>query len=162
MDDQYGQLIEPSPVKFAFGAPGWYVVGAIIFLLLIITCWLLWRHHIKNRYRKNALQWLALTSTKLAAQKDYTTIVYESNMLIKRIAMARYSRPVIAGMRGMDWIDCMNLTCPKASFNDKDEILLNTAIYKRELISEAEANSFVDKTRQWISRHKRQMPLSKK
>ena len=44
---EIGNLIEPDPIGFAFGAPGWYMLGALALLLLII-----YTTHAIRKYRK--------------------------------------------------------------------------------------------------------------
>ncbi len=58
MDEQYGTLIEPTPVPFHFGAPGWYVAGGLLLLLMATAAFFFIRHYRKNLYRRQALQWL--------------------------------------------------------------------------------------------------------
>jgi hypothetical protein len=56
MDEQYGQLIEPSPVSFTFGAPGWYVLAVLLLLTFLGFAWFLFRRYKKELYRRQAVK----------------------------------------------------------------------------------------------------------
>lgn len=155
MDDQFGNLIEPAPIGFSFGAPGWYVLGVLLFTLLFIVGWLLLRHYHRNFYRKKALNWLMEKETLCIRKQAYNELVYESNNLIKRIAMRLYGRAEVAGKRPAEWIPFINTTFRESSFDNQDMELLNKDLYASSGdISAEEARSFTDKTKHWIKNHR--------
>jgi hypothetical protein len=155
MDQQVGKLIEPSAVAFNFKAPGWYVLGFLVLLIIVLLIWLLVKYCKSNLYRKHALQFLNNVEQKLLHEKEFDLMVYQTQMLIKRIAMARYGRQNVSGLRGSQWITFINATWREKSFDGKDEMLLNQNIYKPEkTVSADEATNFVEKSRRWIKKHK--------
>jgi hypothetical protein len=154
MDNEVGKLIEPAPVPFTFDAPGWHVLGAILALLILLMILLLIRYFRLNLYRKHALVQLS------TIEKDYTgafdIMVYQADLLIKRIAMARYGRHNVSGLRGNEWISFVNNKWHEKSFDSEDSRLLNQKIYQSAApISGDEAGRFVQKTKRWIKKHKR-------
>ena len=151
---EYGKLIEPAPVPFSFGAPGWYVLGIFCLLVILFVLWLMWRHHVKKRYRAEALQWLSIKEQSLTRQKNYNALVYETSMLLKRIAMSKYGRSNVAGKRGTDWTSYINSTWKAKAFDKQDEALLYGDIYSVEAIEPDKATAFVNKAKQWIKQHK--------
>ncbi|MDH7459766.1 DUF4381 domain-containing protein [Chitinophagaceae bacterium 26-R-25] len=156
MDEtQFGQLIEPSPVKFTYSTPGWYVLGALLLLLLIVVAWLLVRHYIRNRYRREAIKNLQQIEGMYAANNNYTDLVYETNMLAKRVAMSRYGRHSVAGLRGEEWINYMNSKWRKKSFNANDALLLANNLYTFSPLPAEQASLFVSKTKDWIRQHRK-------
>lgn len=154
MDEQYDKLIEPSPVPFSFGAPGWYVLGVLCLLSLLFVVWLLWRHHVKNKYRTYALQWLSGKEQQYLPDKNYPALVYETTMLVKRIAMSRYGRNNVAGKRGNEFISYINATWKAKAFDDNDRVLFSSSIYSMENIEPDKAAAFVSKAKQWIKQHR--------
>jgi hypothetical protein len=155
MDEQYGTLIEPPPVPFHFGAPGWYVAGGLLLLLLIIAAWLLSRHYRKNLYRRQALQWLRSKEEELQHAGSLALLVYETNMLLKRIAIGRYGRTVIAASRDAQWIALLNKTMKKNLFDNKDEQLLQQQLYRSKgAILPDEAAAFIARSKKWIQQHR--------
>ncbi len=156
MDQQVGKLIEPPPVPFSFKEPGWYVLGGLLLLLVALITWLLLKHYRENLYRKHALQFLNSEAQTLLQAKEFNLLVYQTQMLIKRIAMARYGRKNVSGLRGGQWITFINSTWREKSFNNNDEILLTQNIYATgQPISADEAAKFANKARRWIKKHKR-------
>ncbi len=156
IDDQVGKLIEPIPVTFTFATPGWYVVGILLLLLLAGLIVLLIKYYQQNRYRKQALLLLLSTEKKYTDIQAFDLLVYEAYMLTKRIAMSLYGRQNVAGLRQSQWIEFINSTWRKKSFDANDEILLDQTIYQPEkLISADNALGFTNKVKQWIKTHKR-------
>ncbi|MEX6686963.1 DUF4381 domain-containing protein [Danxiaibacter flavus] len=149
------ELIEPAPVKFSFEAPGWYVVG-ILFVLLLITSALLWyRHYKRNNYRAAALLQLAKKVELFIPQQRYDALVYESDLLVKRIAMKKYGRNNVAGLTASQWIDYINQTWKEKSFTAEEGQLLNQKVYAfNNNISKEEAETFVEKSKRWIKKHR--------
>jgi Domain of unknown function (DUF4381) len=154
MADQFGQLIEPSQANFSFGVLGWYVLGALNFLLLFVVACLWVRHYRKNRYRRRALNWLAAREAYCIRRQAYPELVNESNILIKRIAMRKYGRAAVAGKKSSEWIAYINGTWREGSFDKNDEQLLSKGLYASgEGVSAEQARSFINKTRRWINNH---------
>ncbi len=156
MDQQVGKLIEPPPVAFDFKAPGWYVLGVMFLLLIIFITWLAVKYYRRNLYRKHALQFLNNVEKLLLPVNEFDLLVYQTQMLIKRIAMTRYGRRNVSGLRGDEWIAFINATWREKSFDDNDEALLNQNIYAPQpTVSADEAAKFIEKARRWIKKHKR-------
>jgi hypothetical protein len=156
MSDEVGKLIEPAPVPFTFDAPGWYVVGAIAALLILFFVFLLIRHYRLNLYRRHALAQLSAIEKDFSAAGTFDIMVYQADLLVKRIAMARYGRQNVSGLRGNEWISFINNKWREKSFDCTDGQLLTQKIYQStHPVSVDEASLFLQKTRRWIKRHKR-------
>jgi hypothetical protein len=156
MDDQVGKLIEPEPVPFSFTTPGWYVVGVLLLLLVVLCVFLLIKHYKNNLYRRCALAFLIEREKRLSLINASGRIVYETQMLIKRIAMNRYGRREVSGLREDKWIAFINSTWREKSFDEKDNELLSRGIYNSSLqITDETVSAFVEKAKRWIRKHKR-------
>ena len=119
MDEQYGQLIERhKQVAFTFGAPGWYVLGVVLLLVIAVVVRLGLRSYRKNRYRRQALM-------EMKTYAGDATALYRTNMLLKRIAMTRYGRAETAGIRGKEWIAFLNKSRGRELFGAADAVLLD-------------------------------------
>jgi hypothetical protein len=143
MDEQYGQLIQPKPVVFSFGAPGWYVLGAVILLLLAGAVWLLRQNYRKNRYRRQALG-------ELKGYGAGPSALYPANMLLKRIAISRYGRVPAASIRGSEWVAFLNKSRGRELFGKGDAALLEQ-VYTTGAYA---ADGFLEKAKKWIKKHK--------
>lgn len=155
MNDSFGNLIEPSPVQFTFGAPGWYVLGALLLLFLIISAWLLYKHYNRNKYRSIALEFLRQKEKEFHSQKDYSQLVYESNMIMKRIAMTYFDRSNVASLREDNWKSFLNDTGRKEIFTNDDMKVL-ASLYAATPTEQA-ATQFMVNTKWWIRKHKRSL-----
>jgi len=149
-----GELLEPSPGQFSYNTPGWYLVFSIVLVFLISIIWLSFLRYRHNRYRYIALDWMEEREYQLLQHHDYSTLVYESNMLIKRILLNHHPRHLFAGLRGRDWIRYVNSTTANAVFDAGDEHLLETEVYSHDIISEEQARAFALKTKRWLLLHK--------
>jgi hypothetical protein len=149
------QLIEPSPVPFSFGAPGWYVLGALLLLAFIALAWLAIVRYRRNKYRRVALRQLTTWVPDYQRSGNYADWVYVTNNLVKRVAMHVYGRNLVASSRASEWIGFLNKTCRRADFSDEDEQLLSQFLFQPpQLITADKASSFSDKARYWIKKHK--------
>jgi hypothetical protein len=155
MNDQLGKLIEPEPVPLTFGAPGWYVVGGLLLVLVLLLVWLIVRHYRINLYRQHALVLLADTEQKYNEVQNFDLLVYEADMLIKRIAMSRYGRENVSALRNGQWIEFINSKWHERSFGAQDEKLFNQVYQSQQSVSADDASLFVEKTKRWIKKHSR-------
>lgn len=153
---QFGELIEPSPVPFSFNTPGWYVTGV---LLVVLLCWAVYRYmryRRRNRYRKEALRWLGERMITLHARQEFMQQLYEADMLMKGIAMRLYGREKVAPLRGEEWITFLNQQARRRDdFSADDSHLLTDTMYRNpQAVSAAETERFISKTSNWIRYHK--------
>ena len=153
--NEFGNLIEPPPVPFRFGAPGWYVAGGFLLLALFVIVWLWVKHNRRNAYRRDALRWLQQQETLLKDGRNLATYVYETNMLLKRIAMARYNRARVASLRGNEWLLLLNNSMKRPLFTAADSQLLQQAVYEQKNdLQPTAAAGFKAKSKTWIQHHR--------
>ncbi|SHM79402.1 protein of unknown function [Chitinophaga jiangningensis] len=149
-----GQLIVPDPVPFTFAAPGWYVAGVLLLLLLVTAVFLLVRRYRRNRYRRHALAWL---EAKQQAQLTPAQLLFDTDMLLKQIAMHRYGAATVASLQQQPWMDFLNNSSrPAPGFTAEDAGLLQVSLYKpgAEPIAPENINQFITKAKSWIRHHK--------
>jgi Domain of unknown function (DUF4381) len=147
---QYGELMEPKPVPFSFHAPGWYVADVLLLIVLLLLIFGYIRYYYRNRYRREALQWL-----NQQHGAHHVKRLYEADMLMKRIAMHVYGPQAVATLQGTAWINFLN-KCNRRTyrFTEDDSRLLFDAFYRNpQAVSEADTNIFISKTRNWIRYH---------
>ena len=141
---EVGSLIEPDPVSFSFTAPGWYVLTAILILILAGLVWFLVQRKRQNRYRKTALRAVSdLQSKELAAA------AWEVNKLMKRICISKYGRQTCADLTGEDWINFLNGKCKTPVFN-KEAKDVYLSIYHN---NPKPPQEFLQASRNWIRKH---------
>jgi Domain of unknown function (DUF4381) len=154
MNDDIGTLIEPDPVKFTWGAPGWYVLAIVLLLLICAVFIVIYRQYQKNKYRRTALSWLESKEEKMLNQSP-EQVIYDATMLMKRIAISRYGRSPVAGLREDEWITFLNKACKIQPFTAADAEWLTNILYAPSgHLNESETKSFIDKTKKWIKYHR--------
>jgi cytochrome b subunit of formate dehydrogenase len=154
MNDDIGTLIEPDPVKFTWGAPGWYVVGIVLLLLVCAVLIMFYRHYQKNKYRRAALSWLESRERTMLAQKP-AEVIYDAAMLMKRIAISRYGRNQVAAVREQEWMIFLNKVSKSQLFSAGDAAWLSNILYTAAgSLKESETKSFIAKTKKWIKSHR--------
>ncbi len=155
------QFIEPAPVRFTFEAPGWYILAGIILLILLICVALIVRNYIKNKYRRKAIKALQKEETNSIKQKQYADIIYKANMIMKQICIQLYTREACAGLRTKDWLEFLNQTSHSNLFQKENEKTIDSIYLTGNDLDEKETIAFLDKTKQWIKKHKHAVVRSK-
>lgn len=95
--DRLHDIVVPSPVPWWPPAPGWYVVGAVVLvfvLVLFLRAYLSWR---ANAYRREAL-------AALADARDPAAV----GAILRRTALAETNRREVAELRGEAWVDWLD------------------------------------------------------
>ncbi len=121
------EIVLPAVPPFWPPAPGFWI---LLFLLLVaaISFWR-WRriHYRRNAYRRAGLELLQQTRS-----------VRDVSIVLKRVALAAWSRDRVASLHDSEWADFLNSSCAECRFErdswhepDKpaDQDLISTASY---------------------------------
>lgn len=102
-------VIPEAPSIWPFST-GLWVVLIIVTALLAYIClqWYLARK--RNAYRRAGLELLTSART-----------VYDVSVILKRVALAAYPREQVASVYGEQWIEFLDMTCPKCRFSEFPE-----------------------------------------
>lgn len=103
-DQQIGQLIEPSPIAFSFGAPGWYILLALFFVLLGIIALIFYLKHKKRKYRRQAILHLQELNN---STNSSTTFLAQTMETLKRVAITTYGREGLIHLNGIQFLDLL-------------------------------------------------------
>lgn len=149
-------IIIPPQVGLWPLAPGWYIV---IFFVLIISAQFLYnflRKRKENRYRKVALQHLAVMRSQL--QEEQGAVLRELPVFVKSVALEVYPRPDIAGLHGKDWLIFLDKTIGSTAFTKGPGHLLPQLSYQPlDSLMQLEQNTIDELTaliEDWISNHR--------
>ena len=111
MDDQTASLqnlhdiVVPEPPPVWPPAPGVWVV--LVIVLCVLTALFLWWRHSRTR---SAYRRVGLTLLKSAETTR------DVDVILKRVALAAFPRPLVAPLYGDDWVAFLDRTCSRASF----------------------------------------------
>lgn len=102
-------LRQPAEIAWWPPAPGWWLLLALVLLLVLGLCWLTWRRHRARRYRREAAARLdALHSAHRA--DPATPFAAPCNQLLKAVALRSFPANEVAGLHGRAWLDFLNDT----------------------------------------------------
>jgi len=151
-------IIVPEPVAWLPPAPGWYVLGIGLLLTFgwfSIQRYLMWQ---RNRYRREALAELKEIGKKLEDPSSYRQLLPQIPQLVKRTAIAGYTRDAVASLSGDEWLAFLDKTGSTHSFSGKSRCILidcsyqtatHRAQFSNEQIAELQKAVFY-----WIKNHK--------
>jgi hypothetical protein len=143
--DRLHDLALPPGVPWWPPAPGWYAVFATALLAVGLWAWRAWKRWRADAYRRAALR-------ELASSQDAATIAE----LLRRTALARTPRPVVAALAGTAWVDWLE-TRGTGTMPPEVRRVLDTGIYSGATM-EAEVGALRDYAARWIAGHRLDIP----
>jgi hypothetical protein len=133
---------QPSPPAWTPQTIGWYVLFATVALLLL---WLL-SHYLRrwlgNRYRREAIQELAVATPD------------QFSALLKRTALARWPREQVASLSGHAWLQFLDKTAAGARFLETPGNRIEEIALYENTLSETEEQTLRSLAEEWIRRHR--------
>ncbi|MEJ2440040.1 MAG: DUF4381 domain-containing protein [Gammaproteobacteria bacterium] len=136
----------PPPVSAWPPAPGWWLLGLLVLVLLLGAFWL-WRRHRRQAYRRVASKQLAQLRTGMQQGQADTAIIAELSILLRRVAISRYGRDQVAALHGPDWLAFLDRTGRTDAFTRQGRALLD-APYQRH--SGQAAAPLLDLAQRWL------------
>ena len=91
-------IVVSGPVAWWPLAPGWYVLGAIAMIALLVVAVRQWRRWQQNRYRRQAM--LELSSIR---EQGSVESLQQLPVLLKRAALSAWQREEVATLTGRAW-----------------------------------------------------------
>lgn len=99
--DLMHELVVPEPVAWLPTTPGWWILAAWLFAVLLLGGWQLVKRRRRNRYRREALAELRTIGNEPGL--DPAESAQRIAALLKRTALFAYARRDVAPMYGSDW-----------------------------------------------------------
>ncbi|QFU74274.1 DUF4381 domain-containing protein [Halioglobus maricola] len=147
LGDDFHEVVSPEAVNWWPQTPGWYAVGAVILVLLGRYSWRRIRYWYRNRYRKEAR--LQLQSLPQAGNH-----AREINQILKRAALAAYSRTDVASLSGQEWINFLNSRCSEPAFDATQCQCLAEGIYAEDALDKNDRSALIEASVRWLSAHR--------
>jgi hypothetical protein len=146
------ELPLPDPVPYTPHTVSWWIVAALLLLLLAFAVWRWARHRRSNRYRVEALRELADIEQALGENLDAARRL---PALVKRVALASAPREVAAALSGDTWLQWLEHTLPQAGFLAAPGQLLSMLAYGAPQVPDSQAMSaLLALLRRWIRDHR--------
>tara|TARA_B100000446_G_scaffold78174_1_gene74113 strand:+ start:9491 stop:10018 length:528 start_codon:yes stop_codon:yes gene_type:complete len=139
----------PSDVS-AVPAFGWWLLAALMLVVIIGAARIFWKRHQARRYRRQAQQILKQIE---AAEKTPREQLQQLTELLKRIALHAYPLLSIASLNGREWTDFLHQSAPNIRSLETVRSLLEQGIYDAREISPADIDQLMSFAAQWIQEH---------
>jgi len=149
--EQLKDIHEPAPIGWWPPAPGWWILAGLIVALLFAAGWL-WRR-LREKRRRNLYR---AEGVRLLRELDLDTprVVEEINVLLKRVAVATFSRDACGPLTGQRWIQFLESTVEEPMPAGARQALLEN-LYRDANGSPEELVALRDFAIQWVRRHQR-------
>ena len=138
-------IILPEPVGWLPLAPGWIVLGVILFLLLVVLGWRRWLAWRDQRYRREAHR--ELTSKTDQAQLPG---------LLKRAALSAWPREEVAALSGPAWHRFLDESAGLEAFTGGLGQHLDQLAYGKAGLEDVDETQLREAARIWLHKHRRE------
>lgn len=149
-----GTLMEPDPIRFSFGAPGWFILLGVGLIALLVYALFVYLRYRKRQYRRDAVRVVENLELSIHTGPSFVTRIAE---ILKRVSMISYGRSETAVLNGQEWIsylDQRNNGIQVLSANAR-KLLIGYLYQNRSAeVSENELEELRTKTIQWIYKHR--------
>ena len=151
------EIILPEPVSWMPQTIGWYTVFGLIFFVAGWWVYCSLRHYRKNRYRRLALQELAVIEQELQRPEKRATVLSGIPVLLKGTALLVFPRSEVAGLSGEKWLDFLDKTMGGKNFTIGEGRLLPELAYapgaRISKLPDEQVGRLLQLLRRWIKRH---------
>lgn len=107
-------------------APGWYVLAALLLVLVMGGCFFFVRSYLNGRARRQALLMLTTYQQQYQQEMNNELTAARISELLKRVALVYYPRAEVASLTGNAWVQFLNSTAKGVNFNIVRQDLLET------------------------------------
>ena len=126
----------PGEVSAWPPAPGWWILAVLIISLAGYVIWKVWQHYQQKHLLRLSLENLTQLTVDYSSHQDPQKLVKAYSSLLRRIALARFSRQKVAGLTGDSWLSFLDESAQINIFNsDVGKLLLNAPYQKNEVVT---------------------------
>jgi uncharacterized protein DUF4381 len=149
-------IVAPPPVPWWPPAPGWFVVGGVLLVLVFWGARRAWGRWRAAAYRRAALaEWRQL-KTRATDPGHREIALRHLPELVKRTALAAFPREAVASLSGMEWLRFLDRTGHTDAFTHGRGRLLPELAYDPRLAARLDNAAVEDLfriVRRWIRGH---------
>jgi len=131
-------------------AIGWWILIALALLLLIYAFKKIRRHLYVKKHKKMLRAEYAELEKKLKQSPD-KNIIAETNILLRRLALAYYPNQNIASLTGGDWLSFLDTTGKTQDFSRGAGRILIDAPYRSGDLENYNGDEFVPLIHKWVN-----------
>ena len=132
-------------------APGWWLLAVLLIALLAVgSLWLLRRYRAYRLKRQIMDELDALSDSNIDINKE--EFLMKLSILLRRIALRRYSREQVASLTGSDWLQFLDATGGNGDFEHGIGQVLEVGPYRPQN-RELPAGELLALARRWIKQN---------
>lgn len=140
--DNLHDFYQPPQPAWIPQTAGWYVVFAIVGLLIVWAILHAIRGWHANRYRRESLRELANIAPD------------QFSALLKRAALSAWPRSKVASLSGGAWLDFLNQTASMSSFHSAPGKSIEEISLRATVMSMEDEQALRQVVAEWIRRHR--------
>jgi hypothetical protein len=140
--DNLQDFYQPVPPAWTPQTIGWYVLFAIVGILIVWVTIYSVRRWLANRYRREALRQLALLPPE------------QFSTLLKRTSLTAWPREKVASLTGEAWLDFLNASASDELFRDAPGNRIEEVALQRVVLSAQDQQELRKLAAEWIRRHR--------
>ncbi len=112
-------------------APGWWMLFAVLLVLLILGFFLLKKRNKNKRFHSEAFNLVDAVLRKNESNEiTNPEAISEISSILRRVALTIHGREKVAKLSGEAWLDFLDSTCKKVRFNNEEGKAFITAAYQ--------------------------------
>lgn len=154
--EQLRDIHLPEPVKAWPIAPGWWILFALVLMLLFFFLPRLFsrfKNWLQKRRKHRAfMQQFKMIEQEYLWQKDPIALLENLSVLLKRVALTQYPRARVAPLAGTAWLEFLDQTSSGKQFTEGDGRYLVSARFQKrtDFPEHFPAHKVLETARQWI------------
>ena len=141
----------PLPIEQWPPAPGWWVLVFFGMAAVLAALYWLWSHWKANTYRRDGVRQLDEIMLTYESHGDVTRYLEEFQVLLKRVALTRYDRQLVASLSGEEWVAFLDRSSNSLEFSMGAGQVLITGNYEPEPTADVQQLNKLG--RFWIQKH---------
>ena len=134
-------------------AIGWWMLIALLILMLVGLCYFIRRHLRIRKQKKMLFTEFSMLEEKLQ-QSPTKTVISETNILLRRMALLFYPNTKVASLTSSDWLEFLDKSGETQEFSQGAGRILIDAPYRSEDIEkEFKADKLIALIHHWLSKN---------
>ncbi len=133
-------------------APGWWLLAALLLVLLVWMVWVAVRHHRLHCQRQCILAMLGELEQE-SGDKVTPQRIAQISILLRRLALMRYPRRQVAALTGTDWLCFLDESGGDGNFSKGPGQVLATGPYQPALTADLDTRAFGALVRNWVKKN---------
>lgn len=143
----------PEPVSYAPATDAWWVLLAVVLILLACLAYVLWRRWKRGAYRRAALAALDELRPQLTAEATRADALGHLAVLVKHTALDAWPRTSVASLGGDAWLSFLDTSYGGSGFTEGPGRVLPELAFDPPALANNEAGRLCDLVATWIRTH---------